>query len=113
MTPPLGSGLRLQPTKPSSSTQRRNSATERSMGTPGDWGSWQTPAKWSGKSCTTRATRSLLTCVQRALTPSSPMWCPIAEARGEKTVRSIPRSRISRSWLPSTEERSSSSVMSG
>jgi hypothetical protein len=37
------------------------------------------------------------TLVQRLLTASSPTWCPIAEARGEKTVRSMPRSLISRS----------------
>ena len=37
----------------------------------------------------------------------------IAEARGEKTVRSMPRSSISRSWLVSIVSRISSSLMTG
>jgi hypothetical protein len=55
----------------------------------------------------------LLTCAHRALTPSSPMWCPIAEARGENTVMSIPRSAMRRSWLVSTVSRISSSEIVG
>ena len=57
--PPLGSGLRLQPTNPSSVTQRSSSATDASSGAPGDCGSWQTPMNVSGNSPTTRAMRSL------------------------------------------------------
>jgi hypothetical protein len=34
-----------------------------------------------------------------ALTLKSPMWCAMKLARGEKIVRSLPRSFISRSWL--------------
>ena len=37
--------------------------------------------------------------VQARLTAASPTWCAIAEARGEKIVRSVPRSFSSRSWL--------------
>jgi hypothetical protein len=58
---------------------------------------------------TTRAIRSLLTSAHRWLTASSPTWCSIAEARGEKIVRSTPRSVISFSWVPSTDARMSSS----
>ena len=57
--------------------------------------------------------RSLLTCAQRALTDSSPTWWPMAEARGEKIVRSIPRSAIRRSWLVSIVSRISSSEILG
>ena len=57
--PPLGSGLRLQPTNPSSVTQRSSSATDASSGAPGDCGSWQTPMNVSGNSPATRAMRSL------------------------------------------------------
>jgi hypothetical protein len=38
----------LQATKPISRTQRRSSTIDRSIGTPGDCGSWQTGAKFSG-----------------------------------------------------------------
>ncbi len=37
----------------------------------------------------------------------------MAEARGEKSVRSTPRSRISRNWLPSIDSRISSSEIDG
>jgi hypothetical protein len=37
----------------------------------------------------------------------------MAEARGEKIVRSMPRSDISFSWVPSTDVRMSSSGMPG
>ena len=33
---------------------------DRAIGTPGDWGSWQTPAKLAGYSWTTRAMEALL-----------------------------------------------------
>ncbi len=46
--PPLVSGFRLQPTKPSSSTQRSSSRTEASIGAPGDCGSCATPTKFFG-----------------------------------------------------------------
>jgi hypothetical protein len=46
--PPDGSGLRLAPTKPISSTHRRSSSTDGPIGAPGDWGSWHTGAKLSG-----------------------------------------------------------------
>jgi hypothetical protein len=52
--PPDGSGLRLQPTKPSSLTQRFSSAIEVSGVTPGVCGSWHTPTKFFGKSSQTR-----------------------------------------------------------
>ena len=39
------------------------------------------------------------------------MWWAMKLARGEKTVRSMPRSSISRSWLASMLARISSSVI--
>ncbi|GIF63821.1 hypothetical protein Ais01nite_18560 [Asanoa ishikariensis] len=50
---------------------------------------------------------------QAPLTVSSPTWWPIADARGENSVRSMPRSAISLSWLPSIDSLSSSSEISG
>jgi hypothetical protein len=44
-------------------------------------------------------------------TAKSPMWWAMNEARGEKTVRSIPRSSISRSWLAAMLSRNSSSLI--
>lgn len=38
------------------------------------------------------------------------MWWAMKDARGEKTVRSMPRSSISRSWFGSMLWRSSSSL---
>ena len=38
-------------------------------------------------------------------------WCAIDEARGEKSMRSPPRSRRIRSWLPSTLSRIASSLI--
>ena len=52
--PPAGSGLRLQPTKPSSVTARSSSLTHASSGSPATCGSWATPAKLSGNSVVTR-----------------------------------------------------------
>ncbi len=46
-------------------------------------------------------------------TASSPSWWPMAEARGENSVRSAPRSRCSFSWLASMVSRISSSLMRG
>ena len=46
--PPDGSGFTLQPTNPISVTHRRSSATEPSIATPGDCGSWHTGAKFDG-----------------------------------------------------------------
>jgi len=70
--PPLGSGLRLQPTNPSSSTQRSSSATDDFSPAPGDCGSWQTPMNVAGNSPTTRAMRSLHARAHSPLTRSSP-----------------------------------------
>src|SRR5688572_10653953 len=70
--PPLGSGLRLHPTKPSSSTHRESSPIELAIGTPGDWGSWHTPTNVSGYRSTTRLMRSLHAIAHRRLTDSSP-----------------------------------------
>jgi hypothetical protein len=39
------------------------------------------------------------------------MWCDMPEARGEKMVRLVPRSRWNLSWAPSTLARSSSSLI--
>jgi len=39
------------------------------------------------------------------------MWCAMKLARGLKIVRSLPRSRISRSWFFSIDSRSSSSLI--
>ncbi|MDT4853024.1 hypothetical protein FQZ97_872780 [compost metagenome] len=41
----------------------------------------------------------------------SPMWWAMKLARGEKMVRSEPRSFIRRSWLVSMDSRSSSSLI--
>ena len=57
--------------------------------------------------------RSLLARVQAMLTRSSPTWWAMAEARGEKIVRSAPRSRSSRSWFFSIVSRISSSEIAG
>src|SRR6202521_4832595 len=84
--PPEGSGLRLQPTKPSDLTQRSSSATHFAGGTPGDCGNWQTPTKLTGYSVQQRWIRSLQTCDQARLTAASPMWWPMPAARGEKMV---------------------------
>ncbi len=47
------------------------------------------------------------------LIASSPTWWAMAEARGEKMVRSAPRSRCSLSWAPSMLWRISSSLTFG
>jgi len=48
---------------------------------------------------------------QVALVSKLPMWCAMKLARGEKIVRSLPRSRIFLSWLVSIDSRSSSSLI--
>ena len=111
--PPLGSGLRLQPTNPSSTTQRSSSATDAFRSAPGDCGSWQTPMNVSGNNPATRAMRSLQARDHSTLTRSSPSWWPMADARGEKIVMSEPRSRSSLSWFCSIDSRISSSEMAG
>lgn len=50
---------------------------------------------------------------QAAEVAKSPMWWAMKEARGEKTVTSMPRSSISRSWLVSSDSRIWSSLMTG
>src|SRR5665213_2123588 len=72
--PPEGSGLMMQPTKPSSSTQRRSSPTVFAGDTPGDCGSWQAPTKFCGYSEQMRWTRLLDDLAQAAAVPASPRW---------------------------------------
>ena len=57
--------------------------------------------------------RSLQTRAQATAVAGSAMWWPMCEARGEKIVRSVPRSRAIRSWLPSIVCLISSSLISG
>src|SRR5512134_1731549 len=111
--PPEGSGLRLQPMKPSSFTQRSSSGMQFAGGTPGDCGSWQTGAKFDGYRLQTRWISSLHSRDQAWLTAASPTWCSIEPARGEKKVRSEPRSRCSLSCAPSSESRISWSGIFG
>ena len=60
--------------------------------TPGDCGSWPTPTKLSGSSVQMRWMRSLQSVVHSMLIASVPTWCAMPPARGEKMVRSPPRS---------------------
>ena len=48
---------------------------------------------------------------QVALVSKLPMWWAMKLARGEKMVRSEPRSFIRRSWLVSIDSRSASSLI--
>ena len=57
--------------------------------------------------------RSLQTRAHVTAVAGSSTWCPMADARGEKIVRSWPRSRTMGSWLPSIVARISSSLISG
>ena len=57
--------------------------------------------------------RSLQTRAQATAVAGSSTWWPMADARGEKIVRSWPRSRATRSWLPSIVARISSSLIRG
>jgi len=79
--------------------------------TPGDCGSIAAVTKCSGKSWATRWQSSLQIAAQALETSKSPMWCAMKLARGEKIVRSEPRSRIRRNWLVSIVSRSSSSLI--
>ena len=97
--------------KPSSSTQRASSGTQLAGGVPGTCGSWHTPAKLSGYSVTARWIMSLQISDQYLLAGSLPSWCAMPAARGEKIVRSVPRSRCSLSCAPSRLSRISSSEM--
>ncbi len=77
--------------------------------TPGDWGSIAAPMKLSGKSRLTRQQSSLQIAAHVELVWKSPTWCAMKLARGEKMVRSLPRSFILASWFTSMLARSSSS----
>jgi hypothetical protein len=90
--PPDGSGLRFTPTKPSSSMTRLSSGMQFFGETPGNCGSWPTPTKFSGSSAQMRWMRSFETLLHSMLIASVPTWCAMPPARGEKTVRSPPRS---------------------
>ena len=79
---------------PSSLTQRSSSLIEDVGASPCVCGSWHTPMKFFGNSVQTRWIRSLQICVHSWLTAKSPMWWPMPEARGEKIVRSVPRSLL-------------------
>ena len=79
--------------------------------TPGLCGSIAAPMKFSGKSLATRWISSLQIAAQVELTAKSPMWWAMKLARGEKMVRSAPRSRMNVSWLASIDSRSSSSLI--
>ncbi len=67
--------------------------------------------KRSGKRRLTRWQSSLQIAAQVALVLKSPMWCAMKLARGEKIVRSQPRSFIFASWFASMLSRSASSPM--
>src|SRR5207244_5965351 len=53
------------------------------------------------------------TCALPIFVVASPRWCPMPAARGEKIVRSVPRSRCTLSWPPSIASRISLSVIVG
>ena len=95
------------------STQRSSSAIELLMSALGDWGNMHTPTKVSGNMATTRAIRSLQRIAHSLAIASSPTCGAMADARGEKIVRSAPRSLIRRSWFASIVSRISASLMSG
>ena len=59
---------------PNSVMHRSSSGMQLAGGTPGDCGSCQTGAKFSGKSVQTRWMRSLHTRDQATLVASFPMW---------------------------------------
>jgi hypothetical protein len=92
-------------------TQRFSSGRQVFGSTPGDCGSMPQPAKWAGKSRDTRWISSLQMADHVELVSNPPMWCAMKLARGEKIVRSAPRSRISFNWFFSMLSRSSSSPM--
>src|SRR5207244_13130030 len=92
--PPDGSGFRLMPTKPYSFTHFSSSGMQLRGSTPGDCGSIAAPMKLSGNSCDTRWHSSLQIAAQVTLVLKSPIWWAMKLARGEKMVRSEPRSFI-------------------
>src|SRR6478735_12808521 len=94
--PPDGSGLRLIPTLPYSFTHFSSSGMQVFGSTPGDCGSIATGTKWSGNNLLTRKHSSLQIAAQVDDTLKSPMWWAMKLARGENSVRSLPRSFIRR-----------------
>jgi len=98
-------------TKPYSFTHFSSSGRQVFGSTPGDWGSIAAPMKWSGNSWLTRWQSSLQIAAQVALVSKFPMWCAMKLARGENTVRSLPRSFILASWFFSIDSRMSSSLI--
>ena len=91
------------PTLPYSLTHFSSSGMQVFGSTPGDCGSIATGTKWSGNSWLTRKHSSLQIAAQVDDTLKSPMWWAMKLARGENSVRSLPRSFISRSWLLSID----------
>ncbi len=81
--------------------------------TPGACGSWQTPMKLFGNSVQTRWISVLHRSDQRAFPAASDSWCAMPEARGENSVRSVPRSFWLLSWPVSMLARIASSLIAG
>src|SRR3954452_24447310 len=92
--PPEGSGFRLMPTLPYCSMHFTISGMQVFGSTPGDCGSMATGTKCCGNNCATRKHSSLQIAAQVLETSKSPMWCAMKLARGENSVRSLPRSFI-------------------
>ena len=69
-------------------------------------------SQFAGNSFATRWISSLQIAAHVLLVSKPPMWCAMKLARGEKIVRSAPRSRISFSWFCSMLSRSSSPIRS-
>ena len=103
--------VRLMPTNPYSLTQRSISGMQFFGETRALCGSIATPMKFFGNSEQTRWISSLQALAQASLVAASPRWWPMPAARGEKIVRSVPRSRCTLSWPPSIVWRISSSVI--
>ena len=72
--------------------RRSSSGMQFFGGTPGCCGSWPTGAKLSGSSVQMRWIRSLRHRDHSMPVASVPTWCAMPAARGEKMVRSEPRS---------------------
>jgi len=98
-------------TLPYCSTHLASSGMQLFGSTPGLCGSIAAGMKCCGKSRLTRKHSSLQIAAQVLETWKSPMWCAMKLARGLKTVRSLPRSRILASWLVSIDSRISSSLI--
>src|SRR5690606_117068 len=109
--PPDGAACRLIPTAPYSLTHFSSSVTQVAVPSTGDCGSKADMAYAPGNSVATRWHSWLQIADQVLDTWKSPMWWAMKLARGEKIVRSEPRSRIRRSWLVSMLSRNSSSLM--